>query len=221
MLRLINTLAAVVFVAVTFVLSTTVSGAEEQRYGPRIPTDYFMTTGVGQSDNGIPPAPYETFSYDIALKEAGIQDFNVVFYTSVIPKEAREIPFKEASRFFHHGSVLETIMARAGGHKGDTVAAGIGRIWAKDKQGNSVGGFAAEYERIYKRTRVSPEQAKKDARHQLTQSLRHELVIRGLEQDGDMLFEIDSLHITKNYGMVIAAMGFIGFIYNTPTITHK
>jgi arginine decarboxylase len=119
-------------------------------------------------------------------------------------------------RRFHHGAVLETIMAKAGSVQYDTVAAGIGRVWAIDSEGNYVGGFAAEYERIYSKQKVLPDQAEKDAINQLTKSLRHELDIRGLTQKGEMKFTVTSLYIEKKYGMSLAALGFVNFVYPGP-----
>jgi len=185
----------------------------ESRFGPRIPTTYFVTTGTGESDQGIPPDPYETFSYDLALLEAGIENFNVVYYTSVLPPESKEVSFESVKHTFHHGAVLETIMAKAGGVKGDTVAAGIGRVWAVDDKGKTIGGFAAEYERVYSKQKVSAEKTRTDAIKQLASSLKHELDIRGLKQKGDMVFDTTSLYIKKNYGIALAALGFVNFIY--------
>lgn len=188
----------------------------ESRFGPRIPTAYFVTTGTGQSDEGIPPDPYETFSYDLALQAAGIENFNVVYYTSVLPPESRAVRIEDVREYFHHGSVLEAILAKAGGLKGDTVAAGVGRVWAVDDTGRFIGGFAAEYERIYERQTVSEEQARQDAIDQLSKSLRHELDIRNLRRQGDMEFAVTSLVIEKLYGMALAALGFVDFIYPDP-----
>ena len=185
----------------------------EERFGCRVPVTYFVTTGTGESDQGIPPDPFETFSYDLALLDAGIEDFNVVYYTSVLSPEAREISFEKARASFHHGAVLEAIMAKAGSVQGNTVAAGVGRVWAVDAAGKAVGGFAAEYERIYEGKRVSPETARKDAVRQLTASLQHEPNIRGLRQKGEMMFDVISLYIKKRYGMALAALGFTDFIY--------
>ena len=191
--------------------------AAQTQLGVRVPTAYIATTGTGQSDDGIPPDPYETFSYDLALQEAGIENFNVIYYTSVLPPEAYEISLQEARKYFHHGAVLESIMAKAGGVKGDTVAAGVGRIWAKDPAtGKKIGGFAAEYEFIYSGKKVPREKAEEDAKKQLTKSLLHELSIRSLEQLGEITFDITSLHIEKNYGMALSQLGFISFIYLDP-----
>ena len=38
----------------------------------------FPPRGAGQSDDRIPPQPFETFCYDSALLEAKIETFNVV-----------------------------------------------------------------------------------------------------------------------------------------------
>ncbi len=201
------------FIVLCVVFHAGVAPAADTTFGPRIPTTYFVTVGVGQSDQGIPPDPYETFSYDLALLDAGVENFNVVYYTSVLPPESKEVPIERVKSSFHHGAVLEAILAKAGGKKGDTVAAGVGRVWATDAEGNFVGGFAAEYERVYARQKVDPESAKNDAVRQLTASLEHELSIRGLKQRGEMKFDITSLHIRKNYGVALAALGFVGFIY--------
>ena len=58
--------------------------------GTRYPTLAFITGGAGQAADGIPPQPFETFCYDSALMQAKIENFNIVPYTSVLPKELQE-----------------------------------------------------------------------------------------------------------------------------------
>jgi arginine decarboxylase len=205
-----------VLVILSLMVVLTLPAFAQENFGCRIPTAYFATSGTGQSDEGIPPDPYETFSYDLALQAAGIENFNVVYYTSVLPPESYEVPIDTVKPYFKHGAVLESIMAKAGGYRGDTVAAGVGRVWAIDSKGAYVGGFAAEYERIYDREKVSPQQAENDAVQQLTKSLQHELDIRGLKQKGEMKFTVTSLYIEKKYGISLAALGFVNFIYPGP-----
>jgi len=67
--------------------------------GCRIPKEYFWVIGWGESDVGI-----ETGSYDVALHMAGIENYNVMLYTSVLPPETAELPHLPD---IHHGSVLE------------------------------------------------------------------------------------------------------------------
>ena len=198
--------------------TATAEAAEGTEFGVRVPTAYVVTTGTGQSDDGIPPDPYETFSYDLALQEAGIENFNVVPYTSVLPKESYEVDRKEAEETYHHGAVLESIMAKAGGVQGDTIVAGVGRVWAVNPDtGEEIGGFAAEYEFIYSGEKVAEEEAVKAAEVQLARSLDHELSIRGLEQTGDKTFDVAHLNVEKKYGMALAQLGFLDFIYLDPT----
>jgi len=54
--------------------------AHYSEIGCRIPKQYFWVIGWGESDVGI-----ETGSYDAALHMAGIENYNVLLYTSVLP----------------------------------------------------------------------------------------------------------------------------------------
>jgi len=54
--------------------------------GVRIPSKFFCTKGSGESDFGSGSGdPYEAGSYDSALNKAGIENYNIVKYTSVMP----------------------------------------------------------------------------------------------------------------------------------------
>lgn len=107
--------------------------------GCRIPKDYFWVIGCGESDVGI-----ETGSYDAALHMAGIENYNVMLYSSVLPPEAVELHHLPD---IHHGSVLEGIIAVEHANKpGTRITAGI--LLAKVhhiSDGSYLGGFACEY----------------------------------------------------------------------------
>jgi arginine decarboxylase len=107
--------------------------------GCRIPKDYFWVIGWGESDVGI-----ETGSYDAALNMAGIENFNVMLYTSVIPPEAIELPHLPD---IHHGSVLEGIIAvQHTDRPGTRITAGLllAKVFRKSDE-SYLGGFACEY----------------------------------------------------------------------------
>ena len=74
--------------------------------GNRIPKDYFVTTGYGETDKGSGIDPWETGAYDLALKSAQIENFNIVEYTSVLPPEATEQPINKLKHLFQ-AKVLE------------------------------------------------------------------------------------------------------------------
>jgi arginine decarboxylase len=107
--------------------------------GCRIPREYFWVIGWGESDVGL-----ETGSYDAALHMAGIENYNVMLYTSVLPPEAVELPHLPE---IHHGSVLEGIIAVQHTEKpGTRITAGV--LLAKvfrAKDNSFLGGFACEY----------------------------------------------------------------------------
>jgi len=107
--------------------------------GCRIPKEYFWVIGRGESDVGI-----ETGSYDAALHMAGIENYNVVLYTSVLPPEAVELPHLPD---IHHGSVLEGIIAVQHTDKpGTRITAGLllAKVY-RNSNGSYLGGFACEY----------------------------------------------------------------------------
>lgn len=107
--------------------------------GCRILKEYFWVIGWGESEVGI-----ETGSYDAALHMAGIENYNVMLYTSVLPPEAVELHHLPD---IHHGSVLEGIIAIQHTEKpGTRITAGV--LLAKVfrvSDGSYLGGFACEY----------------------------------------------------------------------------
>ena len=122
---------------------------QELQLGTRYPTLAFITGGAGQAMDGIPPQPFETFCYDSALTQAKIENFNIVPYTSVLPKELYNniVPVDAVADQFKHGAVLEVIIAGNGANMSEhkAIATGVGICWGKDKKGNLIGGWAAEY----------------------------------------------------------------------------
>jgi len=138
--------------------------------GNRVPHKYFLTKGAGESDAGSKYLPAETGSYDAALKDAGIEDANVVKYTSVMPTEAIEITRKEGTKSIRWGEVLESIMAQANGNKGKHIAAAVMITTVKDPKGKYLGGFACEY---------SGEGTEEEAKESLLGSIDGMIIRRG------------------------------------------
>eukprot|EP00250_Pteridium_aquilinum_P017860 c23809_g2_i3 orf=288-1019(-) len=116
-------------------------------FGNRIPQHDFVTKGFGETDEGAGEDPYETGSYDLALQEAEIDDFNIQTYTSVMPVQAIFLTLEQAKPYFQHGSVLECIMASMNGNRGDRISAGVGRAKVmRISDQTLIGGYAVEYE---------------------------------------------------------------------------
>ena len=182
--------------------------------GTRYPTLAFHTGGAGQSDDGIPRQPFETFCYDSALAQAKIQDFNVIPYTSVLPPELKDniVPVDKVSKFFKHGAVLEVIMAGNGANSSEhrAIATGVGVCWGKDKMGKLIGGWAAEYVEYFP-TYIDDEIAKGHAEMWLNKSLKHELEIRGVEKHSEFQLYHNYINITRQFGYCLTCLGFLNF----------
>ena len=187
--------------------------------GTRYPTLAFITGGAGQAADGIPPQPFETFCYDSELLQAKIENFNIVPYTSVLPKElfGNILPVDKVAAHFKHGAVLEVIMAGNGARIEDhkAIATGVGVCWGKDKKGNLVGGWAAEYVEYFD-TPIDNEIAEGHAKMWLNKSLRHELAIRGVEKHSEFQIWHNFINITQPFAYCLTAMGFLNFRYAEP-----
>ena len=183
--------------------------------GTRYPTLAFISGGAGQAADGIPPQPFETFCYDSALLQAKIENFNVVPYTSVLPKElyGNILPVDKVASHFKHGAVLEVIMAGNGARIEDhkAIATGVGVCWGKDKKGNLVGGWAAEYVEYFD-TPIDDEIAEGHAHMWLNKSLK----IRGVEKHSEFQIWHNYVNITQPFAYCLTVMGFLNFKFAEP-----
>jgi arginine decarboxylase len=167
--------------------------------GNRIPRSFFWTSGVGESNITI-----HAGSYHLALKEAGIETFNIMSYSSIMPGIAREV---EKPKNPVHGAVLESITAAASTTKGQRATAGIIVGWLYDKKtGERYGGLVCEYHGSF---------TEEEAKISLRMSLQ-ELYVNGFEEDYD-LCDIKIVTKTiipeKRFGTALVAIGFTDYVY--------
>jgi len=167
--------------------------------GCKIPKDYFITKGKGQSNIAI-----HAGSYHFALKDAGIEVCNIMTYSSVLPAVATEI---EKPLKLVHGSVMETIMAAAHAEKGKNATAGVIYGWLYNKETQEkYGGLVCEYH---------GQLSEKEAKSQLSESLE-ELYINGFSEEYDLKeIKIITEHIVpeKNFGTALVALCFTNYLY--------
>jgi arginine decarboxylase len=167
--------------------------------GNRIPKDYFVSTGIGQSDIAI-----HAGSYHLALKDAGIEMANIMTYSSILPGIAREIPKPDS---ITHGEVMESIMAVSNGRKGERVSAGIAYTWLTDKNsGQRYGGLVCEHNGNYSEEELE----------RLLRSSINELYINGFEEKyliGDLNIIKRSFVPLKTFGTALVALCFTSYFY--------
>lgn len=174
--------------------------AQYVEVGCRIPRDYFWAIGWGESDVGI-----ETGSYDAALTMAGIENFNVVLYSSVLPPEAVELPQLPD---IHHGSVLECILAVQHTDKPRTqITAGLllAQVFRLSDQSH-LGGFACEYAAI-----GTVEEAEANLKQAMTElfARRYSPALYRLEVGKSV---VRTFTPTKSFGTVLVGIGFSSYL---------
>ena len=181
----------------------------------------FHTGGAGEADDGIPPQPFETFCYDSALLQAKIENFNIIPYTSVLPKElfGKIYPVDDVVKYFKHGAVLEVIMAGNGARSSEhrAIATGVGICWGEDDKGDVVGGWAAEYVEYFD-TWIDDDIAGAHCEMWLNKSLNHELSIRGVKQHSQFQIFHNFINIQKPFGYCLTALGFLNFEFADPVV---
>jgi arginine decarboxylase len=180
------------------------TNAETILTGNRIPTHYFLTTGTGESDLDI-----HTGSFHLALYNAGIHSYNVMYYSSILPLSAREV---ELPKDYVHGSVLEAIAAQADVRKGERATAGliVSQFYFPD--GKKFGGAVCEYN-----GNASKEEAKQillDRMNELHQESYGHLI---LNREEDRIL-VTSIVPTKQFGTALALLGFVS--YEIPIIRN-
>lgn len=70
-----------------------------------VPTKVFFTKGVGVNKE------YLT-SFELALRDAGIQKQNLVTVSSILPPDAKELSWDEGIKFLQPGQITFAVMAR-------------------------------------------------------------------------------------------------------------
>lgn len=191
--------------------------------GNRVPYEYFITSGSGESNVGSEGLPYETGSYDEALTNAGIENANIVEYTSVIPTGAKEISKEEGLKRIQWGEVLECIKAQANGDKGKFISSAVMTTDVYEPNGKFLGGFACEY---------SGSGTKEEAEKSLEGSIdgiierrnfgktnggakmyEDNITDKGYKYHPGKLFVYEGLDIKDDHGTVLTAICFVSHKY--------
>ncbi len=88
--------------------------------GHTIPKAFFVTSGVGMDTE-------EANTFDLALRDAGIGECNLVEVSSILPTNAVETERSKVT--IPPGSITFCVMSRADGKSGEIIGAGIGYGW--------------------------------------------------------------------------------------------
>ncbi len=167
--------------------------------GNRVPWQFFETVGRGESDIAI-----HAGSYHLALRDANIEQYNIMTYSSILPGIAEKTTFPLDST---HGAVMESIMSVCHSTMGERATAGIIYGWLYDRRtGEKYGGLVCEHAGNY---------GKQELRHRLGASLE-ELYINGYSEHYEMKdIEVlsESFIPKKKFGTALVALCFTSYYY--------
>ncbi len=85
-----------------------------------VPKAFFVTSGVGMD-------PEYDNAFDLALRDAGIGECNLVEVSSILPANAVET--ERSSVMVTPGKITFCVMSRADGKSGEVIGAGVGYGW--------------------------------------------------------------------------------------------
>lgn len=101
-----------------------------------IPTKLFLTKGVGRHKDKLQ-------SFELALRDAGIQHCNLVNVSSIIPPNCEIIPAKEGIKLLKPGEITFVVMSQNSTNEPNRlIAASVGLALPKDR---SFYGYLSEY----------------------------------------------------------------------------
>ena len=165
----------------------------------RIPNEFFITKGSGGSELALHPG-----SYHMALHDAGIAEFNIINYSSVLPATAKLVTIDEID-LPPFGSELCTIMAHADGMYGEHISVGIIYAWLyKDEScEEKIGGIVCELAGYF-----DVESLEKRL-YSVIEDMHLKTFYKYYLGEPDVT--IESLLIDKRYGSALVAMCFVNY----------
>ncbi len=166
----------------------------------RIPHEFFSTKGSGCSEYAIHPG-----SYHMALYDAGIAEYNILNYSSVLPATAKLVTLDDID-MPPYGSELNTIMAVAHGYYGEHISAGIIYAWMykDDTCEEKIGGLVCELAGYFDM------EALEERLYTVLKDL-HERTFSKYYL-GEPIVSTESLTVDKRYGTALVALCFMNFM---------
>jgi arginine decarboxylase len=166
--------------------------------GNRVPHEFFITKGSGESDITI-----HAGSFHLALCNAGIGMKNIVTYSSVLPAEAKQINMPGDLK---QGDVMEVILAAGHCRKGERITAGMAMAWlfepGSDKK---FGGLVCELSGNY-----PVEEIEEKLRESMGEIYRHGYAAYKL---GDLQLVTETFVPHKQFGTALVALCFTSYLY--------
>ncbi|MBI5023100.1 MAG: arginine decarboxylase, pyruvoyl-dependent [Candidatus Magasanikbacteria bacterium] len=151
-----------------------------------VPSKIFFTNGVGRHKDYLQ-------SFELALRDAGIQPYNLVNVSSIFPPGCKKISKDEGTKILHHGEVVFCVMARnATNEPNRLIAASIGLAMPADE---SQYGYLSEHHPHGETEEKAGEYAEDLAASMLANTL-------GIEFDANQSWD-EREHVYKMSGKIV------------------
>ena len=155
----------------------------------RVPTKLFMTKGVGR-------AKAKLASFEAALRDAGVAEYNLVRVTSIFPPRCKIITRNQGVKLLDPGQILHIVLAdNATNEPNRLIASSIGIAIPKDK---NTYGYLSEHHSYGETEEKAGEFAEELAAEMLATSL-------GLDYDEDLSWK-EKEQVYKMSGKVVRTM---------------
>lgn len=155
-----------------------------------VPKKVFFTAGVGQHKD-------ELVSFELALRDAGIERFNLVSVSSIFPPQCELIDMEDGLRELYPGQIVFCVMSReTSNEQGKMIYATVGAAVPSDP---SLHGYLTEYHGEYNGEDVG-KRAEESAAYMLRTAF-------GIEPA--KTFSVTKIAEVKDYTTVVAAAVFV------------
>ncbi len=156
---------------------------------PLIPQRVFFTRGVGRHKE-------ELRSFELALRDAGIEKLNLVHVSSILPPGCKVIPRSEGLRHLYPGQIAFCVFARCSSNEPHRlIAASVGCAIPADR---TAYGYLSEYHSYGENERQAGDKAEDLAASMLASTL-------GIEFDDELVWDAKK-EIWKISGKIVRTM---------------
>mgnify|MGYP001772945773 CR=1 FL=1 len=156
--------------------------------GDILPKRVFFTKGTGTSKDPL-------MSFELALRDAKIEKFNLVPVSSILPPKVKIVSIEEGLKHLKPGQIVFCVMARfTSNKKGKEIFGSVGVAIPENKNLN---GYLTEYHGYYK----------KGIENHAKEYARKMLELNGVKVKEN--FEIFNKAKVKDYTTVISAAVFV------------
>ncbi|MBO8180028.1 MAG: arginine decarboxylase, pyruvoyl-dependent [Archaeoglobus sp.] len=105
-----------------------------------IPKEVFFVSGIGRHEDAL-------VSFELALRDAGIERFNLVPVSSIVPPNCRVVSKEEGLKKLSPGEIVFCVMARhTSNDEGAEIFASVGAAFPED---DNLNGYIAEHSGVW------------------------------------------------------------------------